>query len=290
MLCAALRLSPTTRIGAVATGLLAKAIPGASRESVSSHKASAPYRSVLSRIRRFLIDILAPRSSTRTAIDVREVGKSVSGPEGTLHILDNVSLTVSEGDSIAIVGASGSGKTTLLGLLAGLDLPSRGSIALSGQDLGQLDEEARAALRAREVGFVFQSFHLLPALTAEENIALPLELAGREDPARVREVLEAVGLSARARHYPRQLSGGEQQRVALARAFVARPRILFADEPTGSLDQATGAQISDLLFALNATSDTTLVLVTHDMTLAQRCHHIYRIDSSRLHAQTGSAA
>nr|WP_255171867.1 ATP-binding cassette domain-containing protein [Xanthomonas hortorum] len=233
---------------------------------------------------------MAPRSSTRTAIDVREVGKSVSGPEGTLHILDNVSLTVSEGDSIAIVGASGSGKTTLLGLLAGLDLPSRGSIALSGQDLGQLDEEARAALRAREVGFVFQSFHLLPALTAEENIALPLELAGREDPARVREVLEAVGLSARARHYPRQLSGGEQQRVALARAFVGKPRILFADEPTGSLDQTTGAQISDLLFALNATSDTTLVLVTHDMTLAQRCHHIYRIDSGRLHAQTGPAA
>ncbi|APO97505.1 ATP-binding cassette domain-containing protein [Xanthomonas vesicatoria] len=199
-------------------------------------------------------------------------------------------MTVSEGDSIAIVGASGSGKTTLLGLLAGLDLPSRGSIALSGQDLGQLDEEARAALRAREVGFVFQSFHLLPALTAEENIALPLELAGREDPVRVREVLEAVGLSARARHYPRQLSGGEQQRVALARAFVAKPRILFADEPTGSLDQTTGAQISDLLFALNATSDTTLVLVTHDMTLAQRCHHIYRIDSGRLHAQPGSAA
>lgn len=201
-----------------------------------------------------------------------------------------MSLTVSEGDSIAIVGASGSGKTTLLGLLAGLDLPSRGSIALAGQDLGQLDEEARAALRARDVGFVFQSFHLLPALTAEENIALPLDLAGREDPARVREVLEAVGLSARARHYPRQLSGGEQQRVALARAFVARPRILFADEPTGSLDQATGAQISDLLFALNATSDTTLMLVTHDMTLAQRCRHIYRIDSGRLHAQTGPAA
>ncbi|MEB1611385.1 MULTISPECIES: ATP-binding cassette domain-containing protein [Xanthomonas] len=205
-------------------------------------------------------------------------------------MLDNVSLTVGEGDSIAIVGASGSGKTTLLGLLAGLDLPSRGSIALSGQDLGQLDEEARAALRAREVGFVFQSFHLLPALTAEENIALPLELAGREDAARVREVLEAVGLSARARHYPRQLSGGEQQRVALARAFVAKPRILFADEPTGSLDQTTGAQISDLLFALNATSDTTLVLVTHDMTLAQRCNHVYRIDSGRLHAQPGSAA
>ncbi len=191
-------------------------------------------------------------------------------------------MTVHEGQSIAIVGASGSGKTTLLGLLAGLDLPSRGEITLAGAALGTLDEEARAQLRAREVGFVFQSFHLLPALTAEENIALPLELAGREDPARVRAVLEQVGLSHRARHYPRQLSGGEQQRVALARAFVARPRILFADEPTGSLDQSTGQQISDLLFALNAGSDTTLVLVTHDLRLAQRCEHIYRLDQGRL--------
>ena len=191
-------------------------------------------------------------------------------------------MTVHEGQSVAIVGASGSGKTTLLGLLAGLDLPSRGQITLAGASLSELDEEARAQLRAREVGFVFQSFHLLPALTAEENIALPLELAGREDPARVREVLEQVGLSHRARHYPRQLSGGEQQRVALARAFVARPRILFADEPTGSLDQSTGQQISDLLFALNATSDTTLVLVTHDLRLAQRCQHIHRIDNGRL--------
>ncbi len=191
-------------------------------------------------------------------------------------------MTVHEGQSVAIVGASGSGKTTLLGLLAGLDLPSRGQITLAGANLGELDEEARAQLRAREVGFVFQSFHLLPALTAEENIALPLELAGREDPARVREVLEQVGLGHRARHYPRQLSGGEQQRVALARAFVARPRILFADEPTGSLDQSTGQQISDLLFALNATSDTTLVLVTHDLRLAQRCEHIYRLDQGRL--------
>ena len=191
-------------------------------------------------------------------------------------------MTVHEGQSVAIVGASGSGKTTLLGLLAGLDLPSRGQITLAGATLGELDEEARAQLRAREVGFVFQSFHLLPALTAEENIALPLELAGREDPARVREVLEQVDLGHRARHYPRQLSGGEQQRVALARAFVARPRILFADEPTGSLDQSTGQQISDLLFALNATSDTTLVLVTHDLRLAQRCEHIYRLDQGRL--------
>jgi putative ABC transport system ATP-binding protein len=191
-------------------------------------------------------------------------------------------MTVHEGESVAIVGASGSGKTTLLGLLAGLDLPSRGDIALAGATLGTLDEESRAQLRAREVGFVFQSFHLLPALTAEENIALPLELAGREDAARVREVLEQVGLTHRARHYPRQLSGGEQQRVALARAFVARPRILFADEPTGSLDQATGQQISDLLFALNAGSDTTLVLVTHDLRLAQRCERIYRLDGGRL--------
>lgn len=206
----------------------------------------------------------------------------MQGPEGEVHILDNISLTVHEGESIAIVGASGSGKTTLLGLLAGLDVPSRGRIVLAGSELGTLDEEARAQLRAREVGFVFQSFHLLPALTAAENVALPLELAGREDPARVQQVLQAVGLAHRGRHYPRQLSGGEQQRVALARAFVTRPRILFADEPTGSLDQATGQQISDLLFALNADTGTTLVLVTHDLRLAQRCQHITRIDNGRL--------
>ncbi len=193
-------------------------------------------------------------------------------------------LTIDEGDSVAIVGASGSGKTTLLGLLAGLDLPSRGSITLAGQRLDALDEEARAALRAREVGFVFQSFHLLPSLTAEENVALPLELAGREDPARVREVLQAVGLEPRRRHYPRQLSGGEQQRVALARAFVGRPRILFADEPTGNLDQATGQHVSELLFEMNRGNRTTLVLVTHDLELARRCRHVYRLDGGRLHA------
>jgi len=230
---------------------------------------------------RILIDSLSPRSAP-VAIAAHNVGKSARGPEGEVHILDNIDMTVHEGESVAIVGASGSGKTTLLGLLAGLDLPSHGTIALAGAELNTLDEEARAQLRAREVGFVFQSFHLLPALTAEENIALPLELAGREDPARVREVLEQVGLGHRARHYPRQLSGGEQQRVALARAFVARPRILFADEPTGSLDQTTGQQISDLLFALNATSDTTLVLVTHDLRLAQRCERIYQLDGGRL--------
>lgn len=206
------------------------------------------------------------------------------GPEGEVHILDNITLTVHEGTSVAIVGASGSGKTTLLGLLAGLDLPSRGRIALAGHELSSLDEEARAQLRAREVGFVFQSFHLLPALTAAENVALPLELGGREDRARVDAVLDQVGLAHRARHYPRQLSGGEQQRVALARAFVTRPRILFADEPTGSLDQSTGQHISDLLFELNAGSGTTLVLVTHDLRLAQRCQHIHRIDNGRLQA------
>lgn len=210
------------------------------------------------------------------------MAKSASGPEGEVRILDGVDLTVAEGDSVAIVGASGSGKTTLLGLLAGLDLPTRGSIRLAGGQLEAMDEEARAALRAREVGFVFQSFHLLPSLTAEENVALPLELAGRADPGRVREVLAAVGLEHRRRHHPRQLSGGEQQRVALARAFVARPRILFADEPTGNLDQATGQHISQLLFELNHDHRTTLVMVTHDLALARRCHHVYRLDHGRL--------
>jgi putative ABC transport system ATP-binding protein len=221
---------------------------------------------------------------------VDDVGKTVAGPEGEVRILEGVDLTVDEGDSVAIVGASGSGKTTLLGLLAGLDLPSRGAITLAGQRLDTLDEEARAALRAREVGFVFQSFHLLPSLTAEENVALPLELAGREDATRVRDVLESVGLDKRRRHYPRQLSGGEQQRVALARAFVGRPRILFADEPTGNLDQATGQHVSELLFELNSRNGTTLVLVTHDLALARRCRHVYRLDGGRLHDISGASA
>jgi putative ABC transport system ATP-binding protein len=215
-------------------------------------------------------------------ISASQLGKSVIGPEGEIKILDAVQLSVNPGESVAIIGASGSGKTTLLGLLAGLDRPTRGEITVAGAPLHALDEEARAALRAREVGFVFQSFHLLPALTAEENVALPLELAGREDPQRTREVLESVGLGARRRHYPRQLSGGEQQRVALARAFVTRPRILFADEPTGNLDQATGAQISELLFRMNREHGTTLVLVTHDVELARRCDHVYRLDGGRL--------
>ncbi|KAF1696802.1 ABC transporter ATP-binding protein [Pseudoxanthomonas daejeonensis] len=231
------------------------------------------------------IDTRSPSANSiaTAAITIHDVGKSVNGPEGEVRILDGVDLTVDEGGTVAIVGASGSGKTTLLGLMAGLDLASQGSVSLAGQALESLDEEARAALRAREVGFVFQSFHLLPSLTAEENVSLPLELAGREDPARVREVLEAVGLEKRRRHYPRQLSGGEQQRVALARAFVGRPRILFADEPTGNLDQATGQHVSDLLFELNSHHGTTLVLVTHDLSLARRCGRIYRLDGGRLH-------
>ena len=194
------------------------------------------------------------------------------GPEGRLDILGGVSLAVHAGESFAIVGASGSGKTTLLGLLAGLDIPSGGGVRLDGHALHAMDEEARADLRRRLVGFVFQSFHLLPALTAEENVMLPLELEGRDDArALAREALEEVGLGTRRRHYPAQLSGGEQQRVAIARAFVHRPRVLFADEPTGNLDQRTGRHVADLLFALNREQHTTLVLVTHDAQLAARC-------------------
>ena len=187
------------------------------------------------------------------------------------------------GESFAIVGASGSGKTTLLGLLAGLDTPDRGSISLDGHALEQLDEEARADLRRRLVGFVFQSFHLLPALTAEENVMLPLELEGSSAArSRARDALDAVGLRARRRHYPAQLSGGEQQRVAIARAFVHEPRVLFADEPTGNLDQRTGHHVCDLLFALNRDHGTTLVLVTHDASLAARCDRRLELEEGRV--------
>ncbi|MGB6028563.1 MAG: ATP-binding cassette domain-containing protein [Rhodanobacter sp.] len=221
--------------------------------------------------------------SSRPVLEARDVSKSVNGPEGRLDILDGVDLRVMPGESFAIVGASGSGKTTLLGLLAGLDTPDRGSIALDGHALEQLDEEARAELRRRLVGFVFQSFHLLPALTAEENVMLPLELEGSSAArSRAREALEAVGLSARRRHYPAQLSGGEQQRVAIARAFVHGPRVLFADEPTGNLDQRTGHHICDLLFALNRDHRTTLVLVTHDAGLAARCDRRIELEEGRV--------
>ena len=229
--------------------------------------------------------------SSRPVLEAIDVSKSVAGPEGTLTILRGVSLAVHAGESFAIVGASGSGKTTLLGLLAGLDLPSSGSIRVDGQTLEAMDEEARADLRRRLVGFVFQSFHLLPALTAEENVMLPLELEGARDArARAREALDAVGLGSRRRHYPAQLSGGEQQRVAIARAFVHGPRLLFADEPTGNLDQRTGHHITDLLFALNRDRQTTLVLVTHDAALAARCQRRIELEEGRVVGRSEGAA
>jgi len=216
-------------------------------------------------------------------ISATDVSKNVIGPDGRIDILDGVSLDVHEGASLAIVGASGSGKTTLLALLAGLDTPTRGEITLAGLRVDTLDEEQRAALRRRHVGFVFQSFHLLPAMNAEENVMLPLELAGRDDARALAEAaLADVGLGARRHHYPHQLSGGEQQRVALARAFVHRPTILFADEPTGNLDQRTGQAVGDLLFELNRANATTLVLVTHDPKLAERCGAVARLDNGRL--------
>ena len=200
-----------------------------------------------------------------------------------LTILDDVSLAVAAGESIAVVGASGAGKSTLLALLAGLDEPTAGAVWLEGTELSALDEDGRAEARARHVGFVFQSFHLIPSLTALENVMLPLELAGRADArAAAREVLKQVGLESRLGHYPRQLSGGEQQRVAIARAFVTRPSVLFADEPTGNLDSTTGARVMQLLFDLNRATGTTLVLVTHDRAIAERCNRVIEMDAGRL--------
>ena len=216
-------------------------------------------------------------------LEAKSLRKEVSSPEGALTILDDVSLAVRAGESVAVVGASGAGKSTLLALLAGLDEPSSGEVWLDGTELSALDEDGRAAERARHVGFVFQSFHLVPSLTALENVMLPLELAGRADArATAREVLGKVGLAGRTGHYPRQLSGGEQQRVAIARAFVTSPTVLFADEPTGNLDTTTGARVVQLLFDLNRASGTTLVLVTHDRELAARCDRMIEIDAGRL--------
>jgi putative ABC transport system ATP-binding protein len=213
----------------------------------------------------------------------RALSQHVPTADGALAILSEVELAVKAGETLAITGASGSGKSTLLGLLAGLDQPSSGEIFLLGQRLNDLDEDARARLRAGRVGFVFQSFQLLPALSALENILLPLELAGRADAReRAADWLDRVGIKARAAHTPRQLSGGEQQRVALARAFATDPEIVFADEPTGNLDADTGARIIELLFELNASARTTLILVTHDDALAARCQR-------RLHLVAGRA-
>lgn len=223
-------------------------------------------------------------SNSNYILQATQVNKTVAGPDGALVILDDVDLQVVRGTSLAIVGASGSGKTTLLGLLAGLDAPSSGSIVFDGHRLEQLDEEARARLRRNAVGFVFQSFHLLPALTALDNVMLPLELQGKQDARkRAMTALAEVGLGQRMDHYPHQLSGGEQQRVALARAFVHSPQLLFADEPTGNLDQATGKAVTDLLFALNREHGTTLVLVTHDLSLAARCQRSVQMEGGRIH-------
>jgi putative ABC transport system ATP-binding protein len=216
-------------------------------------------------------------------LTARNLSKVVPSTEGELTILHDLSLELVSGDSLAIVGSSGSGKSTLLGLLAGLDLPSSGSVVLAGNDLATLDEDQRARVRAEHVGFVFQSFQLLDSLNALENVMLPLELEGHADARqRARALLERVGLGQRLTHYPRQLSGGEQQRVAIARAFAAEPAVLFADEPTGNLDSQTGERISDLLFELNKERGATLVLVTHDERLAHRCQRLIRLEGGHL--------
>jgi putative ABC transport system ATP-binding protein len=218
-----------------------------------------------------------------SVLEVDRLGKQVTSGNAPLQILQDIAFTVRAGEALAIVGASGSGKSTLLGLLAGLDLPSTGTVRVDGQDIFRLDEDARAQLRGERIGFVFQSFQLLPALTALENVMLPLELAGVD---RVREravaLLERVGLAGRVTHYPRQLSGGEQQRVALARAFAPEPGLLLADEPTGNLDAATGASVIDLMFEMNAEQGTTLILVTHDEALASRCARRIRLAAGRM--------
>jgi putative ABC transport system ATP-binding protein len=209
--------------------------------------------------------------------------KQVNSPEGPLTIVQDVSLDIAAGESVAVVGPSGAGKSTLLALLAGLDAPTSGKIWLAGTDLSALDEDGRARLRAQRVGFVFQAFHLVPALTALENVMRPLELAGRTDArSGALAALERVGLAKRKGHYPRQLSGGEQQRIALARAFVTEPAVLFADEPTGNLDTSTGERVGALLFELNAHSQTTLVLVTHERDLASRCQRTLQMEAGRL--------
>jgi putative ABC transport system ATP-binding protein len=218
-----------------------------------------------------------------SVLSARGIGKTVKSGESDLVILREIDLAVTRGEAVAVVGASGSGKSTLLAILAGLDTPSSGTVELDGTDLFALDEDRRAELRGRTLGFVFQSFQLLPALSALENVMLPLELSGAGDPeAPAREVLKRVGLGERLHHYPKHLSGGEQQRVALARAFVMRPKVLLADEPTGSLDAASGADVIELLFGMNREYGTTLVLVTHDEGLAGRCARIVRLVAGKI--------
>ena len=221
----------------------------------------------------------------------QKLEKQVSSPEGTLTILSDVSFAVQAGESVAVVGPSGAGKSTLLALLAGLDLPTSGYVTLNGTNLGELDEDGRARVRADNVGFVFQSFHLVPSLNALENVMLPLELAGHASPRDgALSIIREVGLADRYRHYPAQLSGGEKQRVAIARAFATEPAVLFADEPTGNLDSRTGTTIMELMFDLNRSSSTTLMLVTHDLGLAERCDRILSLDAGKLVSDTRVAA
>jgi len=232
------------------------------------------------------------QSTGNTAVlAAHNISKEVSSPEGSLTILADVSFSINAGESVAVVGPSGAGKSTLLALLAGLDLPSRGHVVLNSANLSELDEDGRARVRAESVGFVFQSFHLVPSLNALENVMLPLELAGGEN-ARVAalEIIDKVGLSDRWRHYPAQLSGGEKQRVAIARAFATEPAVLFADEPTGNLDSRTGSNIMELMFELNRSSSTTLVLVTHDHSLAERCDRVLSLDVGRLISDSKGSA
>jgi len=224
-----------------------------------------------------------PGAAGAPIVAVEHVFKSVTDSTGTLDILRDIDFSLAPRETVAIVGASGSGKSTLLSIIAGLDTPTRGTVRLAGQDLFAVDEDARAAVRARQVGFVFQSFQLLGNLSALENVMLPLELAGRRDArAQAGEMLARVGLSQRLRHYPKVLSGGEQQRVALARAFVVRPALLLADEPTGSLDFATGETVMALMFELNRELGTTLVLVTHDRVIAARCQRVLTVEAGRI--------
>ena len=224
-------------------------------------------------------------SAAAPILRVDNVCKTVATAEGQLSILDSVSLEINAGESVAVVGASGSGKTTLLGILAGLDLPTAGDVWLDGDRITAMPEEDRARVRGRCVGFVFQTFQLIESLTALENVMLPSELRGESDAGDdARMYLDRVGLADRLTHYPRQLSGGEQQRVAIARAFASRPKVLFADEPTGNLDTSTGGRVIDLLFALNRESQTTLVLVTHDTALADRCARVLSLEAGRIAA------
>jgi putative ABC transport system ATP-binding protein len=223
------------------------------------------------------------RMKNNSVLAARGIGKTVKSGDSDLVILRDIDLEIIPGEALAVVGASGSGKSTLLAILAGLDTPTTGTVELGGTDLFKLDEDARAELRGRLVGFVFQSFQLLPALTALENVMLPLELAGNGDAETLaRDMLARVGLTERLRHYPKHLSGGEQQRVALARAFVVRPKLLLADEPTGSLDAEAGADVIELLFTMNREQGTTLVMVTHDEGLARRCSRIVRLAAGRV--------